>query len=846
MSSRLRDELAIRIFSVIPRNVAANFFAAIMTLYPLYPNLHFSHFVWLIAVMVVMLYRFILYFFFKKRKYNLHHLCILHYIGIVLTAGVWAGGIWTIFYDTDLLHKIYIAFVIAGLSAGAVVSFASDKKSGIIYTTSMLVPTIVWFFTASDRFGIAMGILAIVYYLFLLHASSQIFTTLLHSIRLSIEREKLLHQFKKSTKELQMVFESAPLGILFYDKNLYLLDANNTALEILGMQKKQTIGFDLYKLQNNSFEKILRDVLQFNEKVVYEGELQSVGDRKKLHMRLIANPVKDASGEVIGGLAIMEDIGKEVQTKEQLERFAQFYLKNPHPVMQIDCNKKTITIENESAKRLRANIIHWEHIVDEICTHKNSSIEEQVGSKYFRFDIVDLENGFVNVYVKDITAEKRAIEEAEFFAYYDELTKLPRKKVFTEFIYKAIKHAIRYDKNNALLFIDVDDFKKINDSYGHSIGDAFLVKIAQKIQSNLRGVDVVTRLGGDEFAILLTDLPHDKVQAQEKTSVVIRKIFQTLQEPLYIDGIKLQVTLSVGAVVFREGDIEELFKNADIAMYEAKREGKNRYVFYEDKIKLQFLQKSILLHELEEALAHNDLALYLQPIYDLQTRYCSHAEALVRWNYNRGNSILFPQDFLPLMEEGNMLSQLTFWVLKEVSQIASKIETLDYISVNMSLRDFERDDFIPLIKKLYESGEVIPQKIELELTGNAQIRNLNDFQKQLQALKDLGFRFAIDDFGICYSSLYYLKHFIIDTLKIDKNFIKEIDRKENDKILTKFIIDVAKLYNMHIVAEGVERTSQLKLLEEMGCEKVQGYLLARPMPVKDFEEFIKNYKRLPL
>lgn len=835
--SIFEQELFDQFIQESPKGILANFLAALLILFLFWNRWQPGFWVWMGLFSGAMLYRLAIFWLYKQNVINRVVAFNLTYVGIVATAIVWVLALWLVFQNVGIEYKVFIGFIIGGLSAGAVAIFSMVYRFSVTFVTITLLLAAIWFLSADTRIENIMGLGTLILYAYLLQVAKVFSRNYRNLLALSHQKETILKKLEQSNNELKLIFENTPMGIFFYDSHLNVIDANENLMKLLGVQKDALARFNLARIEDKNVRDAIQKAVEKGEPQHYEGAYTTALSGKQIYIRLITNPVKDRSGTILGGLGMMEDIEEEIKTKQRLHNYAQFYLANPNPLFQIDCKSKKILIENEAMQNLRRRILHWQELVESICTGDEERVETRVGERFYAFDIVRVNENCSNVYVRDVTLEKRAKEEAEFFAYYDELTKLPRKKVFTEFMKKAQKHAKRYDRLNALLFIDLDDFKKINDTYGHSVGDEFLVQIANRLRKILRGVDVITRLGGDEFAVLLTDLPGNEEEAKERVEHVVQKILHTINDPLVIGDITIKAAASVGIALFRDESIDEVFKNADLAMYEAKNEGKNRYKFYTEEIRIRYLEKNRLFSELERAILANDFVLYLQPVVRLEDGACVGAEALMRWRY-RQNTLLYPDIFIKFAEEGQHIYKLTMWAIKEASRHAENLDQIERISVNLSMQDLQNERFIDDIRRLIETEGVDPKRLMLEITETIALEDYVQIASRVERLKDFGFRIAIDDFGTGYSSMYYLKHLDVDTIKIDKTFIDAIEKNRKDRILTGTVIDLAKLLGLKTIAEGVERKEQLDILKSQGCDKAQGYLFAKPMPPKDFVEYL--------
>jgi diguanylate cyclase (GGDEF)-like protein/PAS domain S-box-containing protein len=438
---------------------------------------------------------------------------------------------------------------------------------------------------------------------------------------------------------------------------------------------------------------------------------------------------------------------------------------------------------------------------------------------------------------RDITERKAFLNQLEYHAFYDSLTGLANRALFRDRVDHALSQARRSSNPIAALFMDVDDFKIVNDTHGHAAGDALLTAVAARLRSCLRGGDTISRLGGDEFAILL----------EESTDVapveVAGRIMRALEEPFRIDGHELHVRASIG-VAYANGDgetaTEELLRNADVAMYVAKSQGKGRCEVYQPATHKTVMSRLQLRTDLQRALDDEEFVLHYQPLVTLETERISGLEALVRWQHpERG--LIPPLDFIPLAEESGLIIPIGRWVLRTACREASRLQLLYpqdpplSMSVNLSARQLQSPAIVADVREALEEAGVDPSTLTLEVTESAMMRNVDLSVLRLRELRDLGVRIAIDDFGAGYSSLGYIRQFPVDILKVDKSFIDRIDEGEKELALAAAIIDMAKVLNLLPVAEGVERQQQLERLVELGCDSAQGYYFAKPGSQTDVE-----------
>jgi len=442
----------------------------------------------------------------------------------------------------------------------------------------------------------------------------------------------------------------------------------------------------------------------------------------------------------------------------------------------------------------------------------------------------------------DITEQHRSQETIEKLAYYDSLTELPNRVLFKNRLKKAISASKRSKELTAVLFIDLDRFKLINDSLGHMVGDDLLRHVAHLLVSNLREEDTVSRLGGDEFTILLPN-----VKKMEDLDVVAKKLLASINKRLTIGKHELYISLSMGIACYPNHGLtpDELIKNADTAMYKAKELGRNNYQFYQTQMGNHLVHQLNLEQDFRKAVTtHNDeLQLYYQPKIDFKTLRVTGAEALIRWEHPT-EGLLFPDSFIPLAESTGLIIDLGTWIIEEgIKQVLiwkKEFSQNMQVSINLSARQFQDTNLVPLIKSLIQQYKVDPALLEFEITESISMSNIADNLIIMGELKALGVALAIDDFGTGYSSLAYLKQFPVDTLKIDKSFVMDMLEDRDDKVIVSTIISMAKALELKTVAEGVETKEHEELLQEMQCDTAQGYFYAKALNEKEFLKFVSS------
>ncbi len=432
--------------------------------------------------------------------------------------------------------------------------------------------------------------------------------------------------------------------------------------------------------------------------------------------------------------------------------------------------------------------------------------------------------------INDVTALIRYQEQLEYQANYDSLTRLPNRNLLRDRLQHALMISQRNHKGVAVVFIDLDGFKNVNDSLGHSVGDRLLSVVADRLSRCARASDTVARHGGDEFVIVMTDTVDE-----QSLIAWMERVRASISEPVWLDGTELYVGCSMGASLFPQDgdDAETLMKKADLAMYRAKDMGRNTFQFYQPEMNVSAGARLNLERRLRRALRDNEFLLHYQPQVDIETGQVVGMEALVRWR-DPEVGLIPPSQFIPVAEESGLIGPLSEWVLREACRQnkAWQDEGLPpaRVSVNLSARQFQQRDIAKLVMQVLEETGLDPQYLELELTESTIMRNAEEAVSMLNELHALGIGLAIDDFGTGYSSLSYLKRFPVDRLKIDRSFVSDIGESSDDETITSAIIALAHSLNLQVIAEGVETSTQLDFLKERACDEMQGYFFAKPMP----------------
>jgi diguanylate cyclase (GGDEF)-like protein len=444
-----------------------------------------------------------------------------------------------------------------------------------------------------------------------------------------------------------------------------------------------------------------------------------------------------------------------------------------------------------------------------------------------------------------VLERKEHEDEISFIAFHDPLTKLPNRRLLTDRLQQAIDASDRTGHYGAVIFIDLDNFKHVNDTRGHDVGDKLLAEVASRLSKHMRKGDTVARLGGDEFIVMTTDLGDDYNKSAIQAELICEKILSILNEPFILNAHEQNCTASIGISIFRGNtlSVANLLKHADTAMYQSKYAGRNTWHFFDPTMQDAIEARLSIQSDLRKAISENQFELYYQIQVDRQNKTLG-AEALIRWNHPERGRVP-PLEFIPIAEETGAIIAIGHFVLmtacKQLKIWESNPKTKDLLlAINVSLYQFKQTDFVDEVKTVLSETNANPNLLKIELTESMVIDNVDEIINKMQQLRAIGVRFSMDDFGTGYSSLASIKHLPITQLKIDKSFVDDIAKNSNDAAIAKTIIAMGNILGLNVIAEGVENEDQFKILKDFDCPNFQGYLFGKPMPIDEFELLIQD------
>ncbi|OAO89122.1 hypothetical protein AXX17_ATUG04230 [Arabidopsis thaliana] len=671
------------------------------------------------------------------------------------------------------------------------------------------------------------------------------------------------------------IFHDSQEAIMVTDRHSRIVSVNPAFTSITGYDESEAIGHtpSLLKSHYQDPEFYVNMWASIHKDGKWCGEIWNRRKNGEIYPEWLSiHSVKDENGDLINYVGMFSDVTLRKNTVSKLRLHAQVFSNASEGIMITDKKLQILSVnqafttmtgytEREAAGHT-PRLLHsglqdqyfyikmWERIhttgfwEGEIWNRRKNG---ELYPEWLSITTLRDEEGNITNYIgmfTDITERKQTEEHLKYLAHFDKLTNLPNRALLSELVNEATARCMEANRKLAVFFIDLDRFKMVNDSLGHSVGDKLLQQVAKRLISVVRTDDIVSRLGGDEFIIVLRDLADS-----EEAILIANQLIASIKKPFSVADNELYLNASIGICMYpRHGeDFETLLKHADLAMYQAKIQN-GGYQFFNEVILSTFLRKLDLENELRWAITKNQFTLYYQPQVSSETGEMKGMEALIRWNHPT-LGLVSPGEFIPIAEETGIIMDIGKWVLKEVCTQLSRWLSTSYavpaISINLSARQFLAPDLASSFHDMVRQTCCNPQHIILEITESSSMHDIELVLPILYKLKSYGFQIAIDDFGKGYSALGYMKQFPIDILKIDKSFVQELTSDSKSTVVTKAIIDMSHGMDLRVIAEGVETMEQMECLRRMNCDMVQGYWIARPMPTEQLEaRYLKGPNRL--
>lgn len=684
------------------------------------------------------------------------------------------------------------------------------------------------------------------------------------------ERFDALQALNREHDLFEKTFNLAAVGMAHLSPSGKWIRVNNKLCKITGYDADELMRLSFQGITHpddlgSDFVNIKR--LLAKEMDIYRSEKRYIRkDGKEVWVAINVRVVWKADGSADFGVSVIEDIHSRKLAEQEAtlaqKQYEALFEQMPEGVLLINTRMQVAVHNREAMRQLGHSSEHMLglHVWDFEVNDDQAAVEarkekilaigrDDFESRYRKangvvFDVdvsvqlMQLPGGITvfQTLFRDITAQKRAALQIEHMAYHDQLTGLANRRLLHDRMEQAISSAVRRQAHLAVLFLDLDHFKLVNDSLGHPVGDDLLLQVGQRLQACVRAEDTVARVGGDEFVLMLSDISHT-----DEAAVLAEKIITVLSEPMQIQGEDLRITPSIGiSMCPQDGrDTDELLKHADAALYQAKKMGRANYQFFTQALNEHAHERLQLERLLHRALAQQEFELHYQPQMDLRTGRLVGCEALIRWNHP-GTGLVPPSRFIPIAEHSNLINLIGRWVMRQACNQAKTWQDQGHdlkVSFNVSARQFLRPGELMNDLTAALACGVNPQRMSIELTESL-LMDAHKMEAILQQIHATGVQISLDDFGTGYSSLSYLRRFPIDVLKIDQSFISHSDNNPGDVEIVKTIIGMAHNLKMSLVAEGVETAAQGQMLSELQCEVAQGYYFSKPLPVGQFEAWL--------
>ncbi len=883
----IRAEQVRQLYAGKPASLGASGLLALLLTYVQFPYVHQSSaLLWLLLIETVVLLRVVLYLQWRRST-----------LSPLASAAVWlgrfrfgafaAGCCWgmsslLLFPPNDLPHQATLSFALAGVTAGAIASYGVDRISTGLYVAPLMLPLMWRLFEENDRTGITMAIMTMLFLVFILASARRQQRNLQENIALrgQAEHGKTMLQQRDTdlrllTERLTALIEAIPDVIIFKDGKGRWLITNEPAKRVFrlhGLKWRGRTDLELAEMRpdlRRTHESCHVDdeaawgsgkLTLFQERFADENDRLCDFEVRKM-------PLFGHDGHRRALVVIGRDVTERRAAEEELQIAAAAFDVQEGIVI-ADAEQRILRV-NRAFTRLTGYAP--EEVVGNTAAMMRSDRHDELfyqqrrqklaeegywqGEVWHRckdgrdhphwLTISSIRNveGSITHYIgtfSDISLYKEAEAEIHTLAYFDHLTNLPNRRLLLDRLKQALTASVRSKRHGAVLFIDLDNFKTLNDTRGHDIGDLLLIEVAQRLTGAVRAEDTVARLGGDEFVVMLEGLSHEPGQAATYADMVGAKILEALGQPYVLQGYEHHSTPSIGVSLFlgEQESVDDLLKHADAAMYQAKQSGRNTIRFFDPAMQSALEARIRLEQDLRQALPQQQLLLNYQIQVD-DTRTIVGAEVLLRWEHP-ACGMISPAQFIPVAEECGLIVPIGLWVMQMACSQLKQWESHPFartlqLAVNVSARQFRQGDFVDQVRHVLQQTGARPEMLKLELTESLVLENVADTVEKMQALKKIGVRFSMDDFGTGQSSLAQLKRLPLDQVKIDQSFVRDIAVDANDAAIVQTIIAMTGTLGLDVIAEGVETEVQLEFLRRNGCREFQGYLFGRPVSVSELE-----------
>ncbi|MEY3866683.1 MAG: hypothetical protein RLZZ338_574 [Cyanobacteriota bacterium] len=685
---------------------------------------------------------------------------------------------------------------------------------------------------------------------------------------------KVYRALEKSEEQYRRIVETALEGVWIIDPENKTVFANQRMAEILGYSLEEMLNHSLFEFMDVEGHAIAQNYIARCQKGIEESHDFKFKrkDGSDLWTILSTNPIFDAEGQYAGVLGMITDITQRKRSEEALSQSeatnrallnaipdAMFRLSKDGTFLDIKVAKDfelmwpsspilAKTIKEVFPKELAAKSIFYIQLA--LQTKEVQSFEAQLSCPlletsipgylgYFEARIIAINAEEVLMIVRDITKRKKAEEMIRYQANYDLLTGLPNRILFNERLSLSLTQSRQHQKKLAVCFLDIDHFKKINDTLGHSVGDLLLKNFASRVSQCVRKGDTVARWAGDEFTLIIPE-----IDLTDDVANIAQRILDVLKNPFDVDGNQLHISSSIGIAIYPDDGegAETLMKNADAALYRVKEKGRNNYQFYNSTINVHAGELLTLENHLHHAIDRNELEIYYQPTVNIKSWEITGMEALLRWQHPT-LGLVSPDTFIPLAEKNGLIISLGEWILKTACNQRKIWHDLGLsnlrISVNLSAGEFLQPNLVPMVTHCLETTGLHPQFLQLEVTESTCMKDVEKTRQIFHEFRGMGVRIAMDDFGTGYSSLCYLKNLPFDVLKFDQSFFQDVMIDSDDQAIATTIITLAHCLNLSVIAQGVETQEQLEFLRRLNCEEIQGYLFSRPLSAAKASKLLK-------